>query len=156
MIIVGIDPGLTATGYGVVKNLSNQITPLEWGVFYSGKGELSVRLAKLYCSLKDTIEQFKPDLVAVESIFLARDPKAALLMGHARGVVLLAAEQSGAKVVEYPANTVKQAVVGRGHASKEQVRFMVGRLLSLDMQKVAEDASDALAVAICGAFKSHL
>lgn len=154
MIVFGIDPGLTATGYGVVEKSGSRITPLEWGVIRSGKGELPERLEKLYSHLIETLNRFKPDLVAVESIFLARDPKAALLIGHARGIALLAAVQNGAKVVEYPVNTVKQAVVGKGHAAKEQVRYMVGRLLSMDMDKVAEDASDALAVAVSGCLKN--
>lgn len=93
-------------------------------------------------------------MIAVEEIFVARDPRAALRMGHARGVALLAsATLEHSRVVEYPANTVKQAVAGRGGAAKEQVRYMVGKLLALDMTNVAEDASDALAVAICGALK---
>lgn len=153
MKILGIDPGLTVTGYGLIELTGNKITPLDWGVIRSGSGTLAERLWKLHSKLTEIINQHKPDLISVEEIFVARDPRAALKMGHARGIALLAAANSPAIIAEYPANTIKQAVAGRGHAAKDQVRYMVGRLLGMSMEGIIEDASDALAVAICAALK---
>ncbi len=149
MRVFGIDPGLTATGYGVVEQSGNRMTPLAWGVIRSGETTLAGRLREIHLRLKDLISVQHPDLVAVEEIFLARNPRSALLLGHARGIALLTAGLSGCPVREYPANSVKQAVAGRGGASKKQVEYMVIRLLGLPEQKFLPDASDALAVAIC-------
>ncbi len=149
MKVVGIDPGLTATGYGVVESIGNHMTPLEWGVIRSNESDLAGKLKEIHGKISQVIALHKPDIVAVEAIFLAKNPRSALLMGHARGVAILAAGGAGVMVKEYPANTVKQAVAGRGGAAKVQVEFMVQRLLGLTDKKLAADASDALAVAIC-------
>lgn len=149
MIVVGIDPGLTATGFGVVESTGNRMTPLDWGVIRSDAATLAGRLSDIHSKIAEVIGNRKPDIVAVEEIFLSRNARSALLMGHARGVALLAAGESGCAVREYPANSVKQAVVGRGGAAKEQVQYMVVRLLGLTGRKLPADASDALAVAIC-------
>ncbi len=156
MRVVGIDPGLTATGYGVVEQTGNRMTPLTWGVIRSNEETLAGRLGEIHLKLRDLITEQKPDLVAVEEIFLAKNPRSALLLGHARGVALLAAGLYGYPVREYPANSVKQAVAGRGGASKKQVEYMVFRLLGLSEQKMLPDASDALAVAICCIMKQGL
>lgn len=149
MIILGIDPGLTATGFGFIECSGNRITPLEWGVIRSKDGELSVRLGRIYAKLVEKIEKRHPDIIGVEEIFFGRNVRSALMMGHARGVALLAASQSERPVREYAATVVKQAVVGNGRASKQQVEFMVRKLLSIGETELASDASDALAVAIC-------
>lgn len=149
MTVFGIDPGLTATGYGIVTQTGAKMTPLGWGVIRSGKESLAERLCEIHLKLKDLIKEFQPDMIAVEEIFLSRNPRSALLLGHARGVALLTAGLSDRPVREYPANSVKQAVAGRGGASKKQVEYMVVRLLNLGEQKFLPDASDALAVAIC-------
>jgi crossover junction endodeoxyribonuclease RuvC len=146
---LGIDPGLTATGYGVVEQSGNRMTPLAWGVIRSTETTLAGKLSDIHGKLVAVLEEYHPDLVAVEEIFLSRNARSALLMGHARGVAILSAGAGGYPVREYPANTVKQAVAGRGGAAKQQVQYMVGRLLGLTEEKIAEDASDALAVAIC-------
>ncbi|MBT3231347.1 MAG: crossover junction endodeoxyribonuclease RuvC [Calditrichaeota bacterium] len=149
MIIAGVDPGLAATGYGVIEQIGNRITPLEWGVIRSGEGTLADRLQKIHNRLVDVFENHNPDLIGVEDIFIGQNPRSALMLGHARGVILLAAASRECRVYEYPARSVKQSVVGNGGARKEQVRFMVSRLLGTGEKKIAMDASDALAVAIC-------
>ncbi|MDP8238113.1 MAG: crossover junction endodeoxyribonuclease RuvC [Candidatus Hatepunaea meridiana] len=153
MIVLGIDPGLSATGYGIIERTGNRITPLNWGVIRSSKETLPVRLKKIYNKLNTIIEEYSPDIVAIEDIYTGRNPRSGLRLGHARGVAILAAAQSDYPVKEYPAATVKQAVVGHGRASKQQVGFMVRKLLNLGEAKIAEDAADALAVAICCLFR---
>lgn len=154
MKVLGIDPGLTATGIGVIERSGNKITPLQWGVIRSGKGELADRLQKIYHAVVEITSTHRPDLVGVEDIFTARNPRSALLLGHARGVILIAGSAGGSPVMEYPARSVKLSVAGRGSATKEQVRFMVGKLLSIDSSKIALDASDALAIALCTMMRS--
>ncbi len=149
MIIAGIDPGLAATGFGVIEQIGNKITPLEWGVIRSGDGTLAERLQKIHNKLIDVFEKHNPELIGIEDIFIGQNPRSALMLGHARGVILLAASLRECRVFEYPARSVKQSVVGNGGARKEQVRFMVSRLLATGDKKIAMDASDALAVAIC-------
>ncbi len=150
MIIAGLDPGLAATGYGVIESKGNVLTPLTWGVIRSGEGELADRLAKLHDRILTILDEYRPEMVAVEAIFSGNNARSALLLGHARGALLLAAAAGERKVLEYPARVIKQAVVGRGAASKEQVRFMVGRILNTPEDKIPFDASDALAAAVCG------
>lgn len=156
MIIAGIDPGLAATGFGVIEQIGNKITPLEWGVIRSGEGSLAERLQKIYNRLIEVFEEHNPGLIGIEDIFIGNNPRSALLLGHARGVILLAASSRGCGVFEYPARSVKQSVVGNGGARKEQVRFMVSRLLSTGDKKIAMDASDALAVAICCSMRNGI
>jgi len=147
--VFGIDPGLTATGYGVVESHGNRMTPLDWGVIRSNETTLALRLREIHLKLHELISLHQPHFVAVEEIFLAKNPRSALLLGHARGVALLTAGLCDYPVREYPANSVKQAVAGRGGAAKKQVEYMVYRLLGLGEEKMLPDASDALAVAIC-------
>lgn len=149
MIIAGIDPGLTATGFGIIEKTGTRITPHEWGVLRSSDKPLSERLAKIYRGLEQILSKYKPDIVAVEEVFTGRNPRSALLVGHARGVALLGAALGGYDVREFAAKAVKQSVVGHGGASKEQVGYMVNRILGLGNRKLPKDASDALAVAIC-------
>jgi len=153
MKVIGIDPGLSATGYGVVERIGNHITPLGWGVIRSGGNPLSQRLERLYGEVVALFKEHSPEVVAVEDIFTGRNPRTSLTLGHARGVVLLAAAQGGYSVQEYPTATVKQAVVGYGRASKQQVGYMVLKLLGMSGVELPEDASDALAVALCSIFR---
>ena len=95
MKVLGIDPGLTATGIGVIEQIGNSFTPLHWGVFRSGRGELAERLQKIHRAVKDVVQHHKPDLIGVEDIFTARNPRSALLLGHARGVILIAGASAG-------------------------------------------------------------
>ncbi|MFH0765249.1 MAG: crossover junction endodeoxyribonuclease RuvC [Calditrichota bacterium] len=149
----GIDPGLVATGYGVVERLGSRVTPLVWGVIRSGGRPLPDRLKIIYDKLRLILTESAPDLVCIEEVFSGRNPRSALLVGHARGAAILAAAAGGYEVREFSARTVKQAVVGRGAASKDQVSFMVSRLLNMNNVKIPRDAADALAVALCGLFK---
>jgi crossover junction endodeoxyribonuclease RuvC len=110
---------------------------------------LAQRLEKIYDGLTEVLSLQKPDVVAIEDIFLGRNPRSALLMGHARGAALLAVARAGYPVREYPTALIKQSVVGRGRASKQQVDFMVTRLLGLAGARLPEDAADALAAALC-------
>ncbi len=149
MRVVGIDPGLVKTGYGIVEQNGNLITPLDWGVIRSGSGSLAERLKKIYDELSKILAEQSPDVVSIEDIFTGRNPRSGLRLGHARGVAILAAAQGGYPVVEYPAATVKQAVVGNGRAAKQQVDYMVRKLLNLGDVDLQEDAADALATALC-------
>jgi len=154
VIILGIDPGLTVTGYGVIRSEGNRIAPLDWGAIRSGSGPLAERLVGIYTELTAVILKHKPDLASVEDIFLGRNPRSALLMGHARGVALLAAAHQKVPVCEYPTAVIKQSVVGGGRAAKEQVSYMVIRLLGLGGDvKLQADAADALAAALCCVIK---
>ena len=149
MIIAGIDPGLAATGFGIIEKTGTRITPREWGVLRSSGKPLSERLGKIYNGLDEVLRKYSPDIVAVEEVFTGRNPRSALLVGHARGVALLVAALGGYDVREFAAKSVKQSVVGHGGASKEQVGYMVNRILGLGSKRLPKDASDALAVAIC-------
>ena len=149
MKIIGIDPGLAATGYGIIQRNGNRITPLGWGVIRSGGESLPQRLVKIFDEVSVVFREHRPAVVAVEEIFTGRNPRTALKMGHARGVVLLAAAQGGYPVQEYSTATIKQSVVGHGRASKQQVGYMVVKLLGLSGEELPEDASDALAAALC-------
>lgn len=149
MRTLGVDPGTLATGWGVVDMTGNKLTHVAHGVIKTRpKAQLASRLAQIHEGLGEVITTYKPDEAGVENIFHARDPKAALKLGHARGVILLAIELAGIPMEEYMPLQVKSAVVGYGKAAKEQVQQMVMRLLALD-KKAPTDASDALAVAIC-------
>ena len=154
MIILGIDPGSVITGYGVIEARGRQCRLLDQGVLRPGSRKaLADRLKVIYDGLCEVIDRNSPELVAVESTFGGRFPRAALVLGHARGVALLAAANRGLQVCEYAPREVKMAVVRAGGASKQQVQGMVRAMLDLDRDPVREpmpeDASDALAVAIC-------
>lgn len=146
---LGLDPGLRATGWGLIEVTGNHVSHLGHGtVRVPGGDGLADRLSALYRGLTEIIEQFKPDQAAVEEIFVNVNGKSTLLLGQARGVVMLVPSLMGVPVFEYPTNTVKKSVVGYGHADKTQVAHMVGHILpGLDL--AAGDAADALAVAIC-------
>lgn len=145
--ILGIDPGSHATGWGVVQTLP-ALRCVAAGVIRPGRDlALPDRLLAIHEQLVAIIEQHAPQVMAVEDLFNARNARSALVLGHARGAVLLAGARCGLPVHEYPPAAVKQAVTGNGRAGKEQVRFMVQRLLNLAEEPVL-DASDALAVAL--------
>jgi crossover junction endodeoxyribonuclease RuvC len=153
-IILGIDPGLRATGYGIVSWEDNQLHFVNAGIIRpNAKLTFAKRLERLYSGLKEVIGQHNPTVSAVEGVFHSINAKAALLLGHVRGTVMLAAVHGGLPVFEYSPMTVKQAVVGYGRAEKTQVQHMIRVLLNLS-KKPAQDAADALAVAICHAHSS--
>jgi crossover junction endodeoxyribonuclease RuvC len=149
--ILGIDPGLGVTGYGVVEKAGSTLVYVASGRIRSqAQGELSARLATILDGLAEVIESYQPLEVAVEKVFVNVNPQSTLLLGQARGAAICAAVMARLPVSEYTALQVKQSVVGQGHARKEQVQEMVRRLLRLTAAP-GTDASDALACAICHA-----
>jgi len=151
MRVLGLDPGLRHTGWGIIDVDGNHLTYVADGVAHAATDEpLAARLVALFRQIIAVVERFHPDEAAVEETFVNRNPASALKLGVARGVVLLAPAERGVPVAEYSANLVKKAVVGAGHAEKAQVQMMVRRILP--GCAIAEpDAADALAVAICHA-----
>jgi crossover junction endodeoxyribonuclease RuvC len=156
MRILGIDPGSRVTGFGIIEIDGNRLRHIDNGIITTNPNEpLAFRLKTIYDGVARVLCGYHPEAVAVEQIFLARNPQAALVLGHARGSAMLAAVNSGLAVHEYTALQVKSAVVGYGRASKPQVQQMVKALLNL--QEIAqEDAADALGVAICHAHSRTL
>lgn len=149
--ILGLDPGLRNTGWGIIDVQGNRLSYLAHGVVRSdSKDDLAPRLYQLYQGLLKIIETYSPHEAAVEETFVNKNPASTLKLGMARGIVLLAPAQAGLMVGEYAANRVKKSVVGVGHADKNQVALMVQRLLPAS-GVVSADAADALAVAICHA-----
>jgi crossover junction endodeoxyribonuclease RuvC len=148
--ILGIDPGLNRTGWGIIESEGNRLRHIAHGVVGSDPDDaLSIRLSSIYSELAKIIVTWAPEEAAVEEVFVNKNPGSTLKLGMARGVCLLAPAMTGLKVAEYAANLVKKSVVGTGHADKTQVAMMVGVLLP--GTKAKADAADALAVAICHA-----
>ena len=151
MKLIGLDPGLRATGWGVIDVDGNNLTFVAAGtVKVPTKMSLAERLATLYRVLNSIMETYRPDEAAVEETFVNRNPKSTLKLGQARGVVLLAPAMADIPVSEYPANVIKKSLVGAGHAGKNQVEMMVRTLLPGALIDSA-DAADALGVAVCHA-----
>lgn len=147
--ILGLDPGLQKTGWGLIDSVGNRLIHVANGIIKTNaKLDLSQRLVELHEGLNDVLAEFEPDEAAVEETFVNKNPASALKLGMARGVVLMTPRHFGLYVGEYPANLVKKSVVGAGHASKEQVQMMIKTLLP-GVDLAGEDAADALAVAIC-------
>jgi len=151
MRILGIDPGSRITGYGLVEKIGNRLRHMDNGaIITDSKAPMPERLQVIYRQLNRIIDEYAPQAVAIERIFVAKNALSALKLGHARGVAMLAGVNAGLPVAEYSAVEVKNAVVGYGRAAKTQVQHMVRVLLALP-EIAQEDASDALAVAICHA-----
>ncbi|MCX5800286.1 MAG: crossover junction endodeoxyribonuclease RuvC [Candidatus Eisenbacteria bacterium] len=147
--VLGIDPGSLVTGYGLIHRVQPALECLDFGcVRLPPEHSLTLRLEQIYDKLSEIVAAFKPDRMAVETIFHSRSARSALIMGHVRGVVLLVAAKAGLEIFEYTPLEIKLSVVGTGAASKKQVQFMVSRILSIS-GKLPLDASDALAVALC-------
>lgn len=152
--ILGLDPGLSAMGWGVIALDGTRLSHIEHGVIATKPSlGLGLRLMMLHRELTAVIARLAPRAIAVEQAFVARDPSAALKLGHARAVALLAAAEAGLEIAEYSPNHIKKCVVGAGHAGKDQVQFMVKRLLPACGVTQA-DAADALAAAIAHAHLS--
>ena len=146
--ILGIDPGSISTGYGLLSVQNNQAKFVECGVIQPKTDNIADKLAIIFSSVQEIIQQFKPVELAIEKVFISRNPDSALKLGQARGAAIIAAGVKQIAVFEYSANEIKKAVVGRGHASKEQVQTMITMLLALKQQPPS-DAADALACALC-------
>jgi crossover junction endodeoxyribonuclease RuvC len=154
VIVLGVDPGSHATGYGVIST-GPVVRMLGGGVIRARKGaRLSERLLDIHNALTEVIAEHNPMAMAVEDLFNAKNARSSLILGHARGVILLAGAAAGLAVAEYAPREVKKALTGNGAATKEQVRFMVMRLLALKKSPPL-DQSDALAVALTHAGRSR-
>lgn len=151
--VLGIDPGLQRMGWGVVDVCGSRLQHVANGVVASGQGELPARLAVLFRALEAIIAAQRPDQVAVEQTFVNRDAAGTLKLGQARAVGLLVPALAGLPVAEYAPNQIKKAVVGVGHAEKQQVEHMV-RMMLPGVVLAGTDAADALAIAICHAFQA--
>ena len=150
MLILGVDPGSLRTGYGAVATDGRRHRLVEKGAIVPArKAPLAERLRHIHAGIAAVIERLHPDVLAVEDVFHAANTRTALVLGHVRGVVLLAGSEAGLPVHEFPPATVKQQVTGFGRADKGQVAFMVARILDLPGPGEAGDAADALAVALC-------
>ncbi|MFP6731184.1 MAG: crossover junction endodeoxyribonuclease RuvC [Alphaproteobacteria bacterium] len=151
MRMLGIDPGLRATGWGVIDVDGNRLMHVAHGVVASDRAApLAMRLNQIHQGLCAVIEEYHPLSAAVEETFVNKNPRSTLKLGQARGVAMLAPAQAGLEVSEYAANLIKKSVVGSGHADKRQIAAMVHRLLP-GCLTASSDAADALAVAICHA-----
>lgn len=151
LIVLGLDPGLAITGWGLIRAEGNRLTHIANGrIATDAKQDLGARLVALHDAMTSLIAEYRPDAAAVEEVFVNKNPQSTLKLGQARGVVLLGAARAGLTVGEYAPTLVKKAVVGTGTAEKAQMHAMVARLLpgvAID----GPDAADALAVAICHA-----
>lgn len=153
MIVLGVDPGTATTGYGVVRRADPGVPPrhrlIECGVITTRPGEsLAERLRVIFEEMSALLERHRPSTLAIEGLFIARNARSALVLGQARGVVLLAAARSGVEVAEYPPAVVKKTVVGAGAATKHQVQRMLAHLLGLASPPQPDDAADGVAVAL--------
>ncbi|MDQ6738600.1 MAG: crossover junction endodeoxyribonuclease RuvC [Gemmatimonadota bacterium] len=150
MLALGIDPGTAVTGYGVVRGERLGAASLvECGVIRTRAREpLAVRLQEIYEGVSELIRRHRPDILAVEDVFYAHNVRTTIVLGHARGVILLAGQQAGIDIVEYPPAEIKKTVVGTGAATKSQVQFMLMRLLRLKSVPAPSDAADGVAAAL--------
>ncbi|MDK2777480.1 MAG: crossover junction endodeoxyribonuclease RuvC [Pseudomonadota bacterium] len=153
MIILGIDPGSRLTGFGVIRRVGQKTEYIVSGCIRTGDGPLAERLKKIFAGVSEIIETYQPQEFAIEQVFMGKNADSALKLGQARGVAIVAATLHDLPVAEYAPRTIKQAVVGKGGADKEQVQHMVQHLLKLPGKPQA-DAADALAIAICHAHTS--
>ncbi|MBS1911729.1 MAG: crossover junction endodeoxyribonuclease RuvC [Bacteroidetes bacterium] len=152
MRIMGVDPGTLVTGFGVIDCEGGKMTLVEYGVIRTSQAmSMPLRLRDIHLRLLEVIERTAPDEFAIESAFYSKNVQSTLKLGHARGVAILAAALREIPTAEYAPREVKQAVTGNGGATKEQVEFMVMRLLGITERQAALDATDAVAIAICHA-----
>ena len=167
MLVLGIDPGTAATGYGLVtsdvgvtarrQTTSVPLRLVECGVIRTRpRDPLPTRLLEVSTGVRELIARHRPDLLAVEDVFYSRNVQTTLALGHARGVILLAAAEAGVPIAEFPPAEIKKTVVGSGTASKEQVQYMLTQLLHLRESPQPSDASDGVAAAVTALLTAHL
>lgn len=150
MRILGIDPGTRIVGYGLVDIEKGRQKAEDFGILVvPDASEFAHKLMQIHTRVSDLLRQMRPDGVAVEEVFVSQNAKTTLKLGHSRGVILLAAAELNIPVHEYAPREIKQAVVGRGGASKEQVKWMMSQILNIRIDDLKEDAADALAAALC-------
>lgn len=150
MIVVGVDPGTVRTGYAFLERRNDRIRVLEYGIIRNSSDHpLPLRLAKIHKELTALMETYRPAHLALESIFHAKFARSALVLGHARGAIMVAAQSLGIPVAEYAPSLVKKATVGKGNATKERVAALIQSHLQLKAPPTPADAADALAIAFC-------
>mgnify|MGYP006279538599 CR=1 FL=1 len=150
MIILGIDPGSRICGYGILEISNREIIAAGCDTIrLTGVKEFPQRLKLIFEKIDSIIKKYKPDIFVIESIFYGKNIKSAFKLGHARGVMLLAAAKNNLEIHEYSPREIKKAIVGNGNASKKQVKYMVERVLNINLSSKSQDAADALAAAIC-------
>ena len=150
-LILGIDPGSQKTGFGIINHHGSSSEYVTSGIIRLPRAELPERLGIIYQGISEIVAQYSPQELSIEEVFMARDPRAAIKLGQARGAAIVACVSRGLPVSEYSAKSIKQAVVGTGAADKAQVQHMVATLLRLPSAP-REDAADALAAALCHAY----
>jgi crossover junction endodeoxyribonuclease RuvC len=150
--VLGIDPGSQCTGFGVVDVVGARLTYVASGVIRTGEGDFAARLCEIFRCVKTVVEQYRPQEVAIERVFVNRNPDSALKLGQARGAAICATADADVALFEYATRQIKQAVVGTGSAEKGQVQLMMKSILKLD-GALAADAADALAAAVCHALR---
>jgi crossover junction endodeoxyribonuclease RuvC len=157
VIVLGVDPGTAATGYGVVERVEGgPYRLIECGVVRPpATAALPGKLDAIFAEIEALLTRHRPDVLAVETVFVANNPRSALILGHARGVVLLAGARCGVRVAEYAPRDVKAAVVGAGSATKEQIALMVTKLLRLKTAPKPADAADGVAIALTHCLRSR-
>ena len=155
--ILGIDPGLDRTGYGVIDVSTGKVRLLEAGVVRSSAKELADRVKEIYDGVREVIDLFHPEVMAMEQLYSHYDhPQTAVKMGHARGCICLAAAQSDIRVISYAATQVKKILTGSGRATKDQVQRAIKLELGLEQSPDPPDVADALAIALCHLYHGHL
>ena len=150
MKIIGIDPGLVQTGYGIINVSNNQTSLIDYGIIKPPpKDPLANRLLTIFNDVCEIISSYNPQIFAIEEVFFGKNVKSAMRLGQARGASMVAAASKGISIYEYSARKVKQSVTGNGNAHKTQVQFMVKAKLKMDHNPEPIDAADALAIALC-------
>jgi crossover junction endodeoxyribonuclease RuvC len=157
MIILGIDPGTTCTGFGVIRVQGNSVAWVDSGAIRpAAKADLGQKLSEIYDGLWEKLQKHKPHIVCLEEAFYAKNVHTTLILGHARGVAMLAATKAGAAVEEYSPREIKKCLVGNGNADKNQVEYMVKIMLRVPFVDAVPDVYDALAVALTGFSRLNL
>ena len=150
MRILGIDPGLTKTGFGIIDIKNEDFNLIDYGIIKPKvKDKLEKRLLTIFEDVSEIIIKYKPTIICIEEVFYGKNFKSALLLGQARGAAMVSAASKNLNIFEYSAKKIKQSVTGNGNAKKEQVKFMVMSILNIKNTDIPLDASDALAVALC-------
>jgi len=153
--VLGIDPGSQCTGFGIVDVAGARLSYVASGVIRTPQGEFAARLCEIFTCVRSIVAQYRPREIAIERVFVNRNPDSALKLGQARGAAICGTVDANAEVFEYATRQIKQAVVGSGSAEKAQVQLMMRSILKLD-GRVASDAADALAAAVCHALRGRV
>jgi crossover junction endodeoxyribonuclease RuvC len=155
MRILGIDPGTRVVGYGIIEEQGSKLLCVTYGAIKTSSDAMAERLLEIHDGLNAVIEEHVPGIAAIEDAFFHKDVKSAIKIGQGRGAAMIACARGGLEVTSYPPATIKKAVTGNGRAAKEQVRAMVMQLLGVREKISPLDATDALSIAICHAFRAQ-